>query len=196
MSYSKLAKFAAVLLACAAFAVGNVDRAHASTTVGWSGDDSFSTDQVTFTGFSADQLSSISGDGTYTSSSFFDLFGCGCNVAVNTTFDLELRLNGVWTTVATWTLDSLSSINLSSVTTPINFATSLVSGIELTATPNLLGDNYNDIEMLAFAGQPFIMGNASEELRGHGWPVTRSNAENGVAAAIEQVLGPVGSYRT
>lgn len=51
-----------------------------------------------------------------------------------------------------------------------------------------IGDNYNDIEMLAFAGQPFIMGNASDELRGHGWPVTRSNAENGVAAAIEQVF--------
>jgi hypothetical protein len=150
MSHSKLAKFAAVLLACAAFAVANVDHAHASTTVGWNGDDSFSTDQVTFTGFSADQLSSISGDGTYTSSSFFDLFGCGCNVPVNTTFDLELRLNGVWTTVATWTLDSLSSINLSSVTTPINFATSLVSGIELTATPNLLGDNYNDMDFLTF----------------------------------------------
>ena len=29
-----------------------------------------------------------------------------------------------------------------------------------------IGDNYNDIEMLAFAGHPFIMGNASEELRG------------------------------
>jgi Cof subfamily protein (haloacid dehalogenase superfamily) len=52
-----------------------------------------------------------------------------------------------------------------------------------------IGDNYNDIEMLAFAGVPFIMGNASEELRGHGWPVTLSNAECGVAAAIEQVLG-------
>jgi len=52
-----------------------------------------------------------------------------------------------------------------------------------------IGDNYNDIEMLAFAGLPFIMGNASEELRGHGWAVTRSNAEHGVAAAIEQVLG-------
>ena len=35
-----------------------------------------------------------------------------------------------------------------------------------------IGDNYNDIEMLAFAGQPFIMGNASEELRGKGWAVT------------------------
>ncbi len=51
-----------------------------------------------------------------------------------------------------------------------------------------VGDNYNDIEMLAFAGRPFIMGNASEELRGRGWPETRSNAESGVAAAIEHVL--------
>jgi len=51
-----------------------------------------------------------------------------------------------------------------------------------------IGDNYNDIEMLAYAGVPFIMGNASEELRGRGWNVTSSNAENGVAAAIEQVM--------
>ena len=52
-----------------------------------------------------------------------------------------------------------------------------------------IGDNYNDIEMLAFAGVPFIMGNASEELRCNGWAVTLSNDQNGVAAAIEQVLG-------
>ncbi len=51
-----------------------------------------------------------------------------------------------------------------------------------------VGDNYNDIEMLAFAGQPFIMGNASPELRDRGWTLTRSNAESGVAAAIELVL--------
>jgi Cof subfamily protein (haloacid dehalogenase superfamily) len=51
-----------------------------------------------------------------------------------------------------------------------------------------IGDNYNDIEMLAFAGRPFIMGNASEELRGRGWTLTCSNAESGVAAAIEHVL--------
>ena len=59
-----------------------------------------------------------------------------------------------------------------------------------------VGDNYNDIEMLAFAGRPFIMENASEELRGRGWTMTRSNAESGVAAAIDHVLlgtplGPV-----
>ena len=52
-----------------------------------------------------------------------------------------------------------------------------------------IGDNYNDIEMLAFAGVPFIMGNASQELRRNGWAVTLSNSQNGVAAAIEQVLG-------
>ena len=51
-----------------------------------------------------------------------------------------------------------------------------------------IGDNYNDIEMLAFAGRPFIMGNASPELLGRGWTRTRSNAEHGVAAAIEAVL--------
>jgi Cof subfamily protein (haloacid dehalogenase superfamily) len=51
-----------------------------------------------------------------------------------------------------------------------------------------VGDNYNDIEMLAFAGHPFIMGNASEELRTYGWKLTRSNAESGVSAAVEHVL--------
>jgi Cof subfamily protein (haloacid dehalogenase superfamily) len=53
-----------------------------------------------------------------------------------------------------------------------------------------IGDNYNDIEMLAFAGLPFIMGNASPELRRNGWQVTLPNDQCGVAAAIEQVLGP------
>jgi len=54
-----------------------------------------------------------------------------------------------------------------------------------------IGDNFNDIEMLAFAGVPFIMGNACEELRNRGWNVTLGNDSNGVAAAVEQVLGPV-----
>ncbi len=57
-----------------------------------------------------------------------------------------------------------------------------------------IGDNYNDIEMLAFAGRPFIMGNAAEELRRNGWAVTLSNDQNGVAAAIEQVLGAGASF--
>lgn len=51
-----------------------------------------------------------------------------------------------------------------------------------------VGDNYNDIEMLRFAGFPFIMGNACDELKQCGWPVTLTNDEDGVAAAIEQAL--------
>jgi Cof subfamily protein (haloacid dehalogenase superfamily) len=52
-----------------------------------------------------------------------------------------------------------------------------------------IGDNYNDVEMLAFAGRPFIMGNACQELKAQGWPVTLTSDDCGVAAAIEQVLG-------
>jgi hydroxymethylpyrimidine pyrophosphatase-like HAD family hydrolase len=33
------------------------------------------------------------------------------------------------------------------------------------------------------------MGNACEELKSRGWPVTLSNDQNGVAAAIEQMFG-------
>lgn len=51
-----------------------------------------------------------------------------------------------------------------------------------------IGDNYNDIEMLAFAGHAFVMANASKELHNRGWKVTRSNAESGVTAAIEHLL--------
>jgi hydroxymethylpyrimidine pyrophosphatase-like HAD family hydrolase len=52
-----------------------------------------------------------------------------------------------------------------------------------------IGDNYNDIEMLAFAGRPFIMGNATPELRNRGWAEAPTNDEDGVAAAIDLVLG-------
>ena len=47
-----------------------------------------------------------------------------------------------------------------------------------------IGDNHNDIEMLEFAGHPFIMGNACEELRGRGWTLTLANDQCGVAAAV------------
>jgi Cof subfamily protein (haloacid dehalogenase superfamily) len=49
-----------------------------------------------------------------------------------------------------------------------------------------IGDNYNDVEMLEFAGVPVIMGNAAEELKQNGWHVTASNDEAGVASAIER----------
>ena len=51
-----------------------------------------------------------------------------------------------------------------------------------------IGDNYNDVEMLEYAGVPVIMGNASEDLRNRGWLETRPNSDNGVATALEEVL--------
>lgn len=47
-----------------------------------------------------------------------------------------------------------------------------------------IGDNWNDREMLEFAGLPVVMGNAAAELKSQGWTVTLSNDQNGVAAAI------------
>jgi Cof subfamily protein (haloacid dehalogenase superfamily) len=53
-----------------------------------------------------------------------------------------------------------------------------------------LGDNWNDRDMLEFAGFPVVMANSVAELKSLGWPVTLSNDECGVAAAIRKyVLG-------
>jgi len=49
-----------------------------------------------------------------------------------------------------------------------------------------IGDNHNDAEMLSFVGIPVVMENAVPELKRHGWHVTHSNDEDGVAAAIER----------
>jgi hypothetical protein len=50
-----------------------------------------------------------------------------------------------------------------------------------------IGDNFNDVEMLAFAGVPVIMGNACDELKQNGWHITLSNDQSGVAAALQEV---------
>jgi hypothetical protein len=52
-----------------------------------------------------------------------------------------------------------------------------------------IGDNYNDIEMLEFAGVPVIMGNADAELKQNGWATTLSNEQDGVAAAVREFIG-------
>jgi len=48
-----------------------------------------------------------------------------------------------------------------------------------------IGDNHNDLEMLAFAGIPVVMRNSVPELKAFGWHETGTNDESGVAAAIE-----------
>ncbi len=52
-----------------------------------------------------------------------------------------------------------------------------------------IGDNFNDLEMLEYAGTPVVMGNASPELlERDDFYTTLSNDENGVALAIEKFI--------
>ena len=52
-----------------------------------------------------------------------------------------------------------------------------------------IGDNFNDVEMLEFAGTGVVMGNADPSLRERGeFYTTVSNDEGGVAAAIKRFI--------
>ncbi len=52
-----------------------------------------------------------------------------------------------------------------------------------------IGDNFNDLEMLEYAGTPVVMGNASPELLENAkYHKTSSNDESGVAHAIEKFI--------
>jgi Cof subfamily protein (haloacid dehalogenase superfamily) len=55
-----------------------------------------------------------------------------------------------------------------------------------------IGDNWNDVEMLEWAGQGVIMGNAAEELRAmakkRGWKQAPPNDEDGVAVVLEAAV--------
>jgi Cof subfamily protein (haloacid dehalogenase superfamily) len=59
-----------------------------------------------------------------------------------------------------------------------------------------VGDNFNDREMLEYAGVPVVMGNAVEELKGLGWPMTLDNDHGGVAAAIERFVFRDGCHQS
>jgi 5-amino-6-(5-phospho-D-ribitylamino)uracil phosphatase len=70
-------------------------------------------------------------------------------------------------------------------------------GVERLATINgldhsqvmVIGDNFNDLEMLEFAGTPVVMGNADPELlERESFFSTASNNEHGVARAIERFI--------
>ncbi len=55
-----------------------------------------------------------------------------------------------------------------------------------------IGDNWNDLDMLEWAGQAVLMGNAAAELRTHGkmrgWKQAPPNDEDGVAVVLEREL--------
>ena len=47
-----------------------------------------------------------------------------------------------------------------------------------------VGDNFNDLDMLEFAGTPVVMANAVDDLKDRGWHVTGHQNDAGVAQAI------------
>ena len=49
-----------------------------------------------------------------------------------------------------------------------------------------VGDNFNDIEMLEFAGTPVVMANAVDGLKTRGWHITGHQNDAGLAQAIER----------
>jgi hydroxymethylpyrimidine pyrophosphatase-like HAD family hydrolase len=51
-----------------------------------------------------------------------------------------------------------------------------------------IGDNFNDLEMLEYAGHPVVMGNAVDGLRSRGWHITGDQNDAGVAQAIERFV--------
>jgi Cof subfamily protein (haloacid dehalogenase superfamily) len=58
-----------------------------------------------------------------------------------------------------------------------------------------IGDNWNDVDMLEWAGQAVMMGNAAEELRTmakmRGWKQAPPNDQDGVAQVLETALAKV-----
>ena len=49
-----------------------------------------------------------------------------------------------------------------------------------------VGDNFNDLEMLEFAGTPVVMSNAVDDLKQRGWNMTGHQNEGGLAQAIRR----------
>ena len=49
-----------------------------------------------------------------------------------------------------------------------------------------VGDNFNDLEMLEYAGTPVVMANAVDGLKQRGWHVTGHQDEDGLAEAIRR----------
>jgi Cof subfamily protein (haloacid dehalogenase superfamily) len=59
-----------------------------------------------------------------------------------------------------------------------------------------IGDNFNDLEMLRFAGRPVVMANGAPDLvimaEQMGWRIAPANDEDGVAQILESVLESMG----
>jgi hydroxymethylpyrimidine pyrophosphatase-like HAD family hydrolase len=62
-----------------------------------------------------------------------------------------------------------------------------------------IGDNWNDVDMLEWAGQGVMMGNAARELRTmakmRGWKQAPPNVEDGVAVVLEAAVAKVSAQK-
>jgi len=62
-----------------------------------------------------------------------------------------------------------------------------------------IGDNWNDLEMLEWAGQPVLMGNAAQELKTvaklRGWKQAPPNDQDGVSVILETEVARLASSR-
>ncbi len=133
-----------VAAALGAIALCVSSAAHASVVETWTGNDSFnnSNNSITFSGITANQLTLISGDGTYeASNSGFPNF-----TPLSTTFTLQIDLNNAWTTIDTWTTSNTNEQLLSGLSVPISFSLGTVTGIMLTANPagSFLDPSFNN----------------------------------------------------
>jgi hypothetical protein len=115
---------ACVLLATLSLTVGSVR----AVSVTWNGSSSFSDASISFAGFTANELTSFTGDGYFHTHGF------------TTTNTLDILLDGSWTNI--WSAQTLGSNTTSQylvsiLPTPISFNLGIVSGIRLTGNPNL-----------------------------------------------------------
>jgi hypothetical protein len=129
-------------------ALATTSGASASTTVNWSGANNFNDAQITFTGFEANKLVDIFGSGLYEA--------C-CNRG-STNFTLQIDLNNHWTTILQWssTGDDTTHALGNLVPADISFSTGIVSGINLTSTPNgspSSDHNFTDFNYVTYLSQ-------------------------------------------
>ncbi len=121
--------------------------ASATTTVNWTGSNSFNDSQITFSGFQANQLDDIYGSGLYEA----------CCRTGATNFTLQIDLNSHWTTLLQWssTGDNVTHSLGDLVPPAISFTEGLVTGIKLTSSPD--GEhndpNFTDFNFLTYLSQ-------------------------------------------
>jgi hypothetical protein len=127
-------KIGLLILCCTFGAVTPVGRVHGSISVPWTGPNDGDNISITFAGFTADELTSITGGG------YAHNHG-----ALVTLFEIELRIDGIWQSIEVWSQDGFDHL-LSERTSggPIAFPSGVVDGIRLNDFPTV-GNAYHEM---------------------------------------------------